>query len=56
VASLARQAGYKLAVTVDRGSNPFFTDPFLLNRDQILKRDMDRFATRLKTFNYYPLK
>ena len=56
VASLARQAGYKLAVTVDRGSNPFFSDPFLLNRDQILKRDMDRFATRLKTFNYYPLK
>ena len=56
VASLARQAGYKIAVTVDRGSNPFFTDPFLIKRDQILKRDMDRFASRLKTFNYYPLE
>ena len=56
VASLARQAGYKIAVTVDRGSNPFFADPFMLKRDQILKRDMDRFSSRLKTFNYYPLK
>lgn len=56
VVSLARQAGYKIAVTVDRGSNPFFADPFLLKRDQILKRDMNRFASRLKTFNYYPLK
>jgi peptidoglycan/xylan/chitin deacetylase (PgdA/CDA1 family) len=54
--SLARQAGYKIAVTVDRGSNPFFADPFLLKRDQILKRDMDRFASRLKTFNFTPLK
>ena len=55
-ASLARQAGYKIAVTVDRGSNPFFADPFLLKRDQILKRDMNHFASRLKTFNYYPLE
>jgi peptidoglycan/xylan/chitin deacetylase (PgdA/CDA1 family) len=56
VASLAQQAGYKIAVTVDRGGNPFFADPYLIKRDQILKRDMDRFASRLKTFNYYPLK
>ena len=56
VVSLARQAGYTIAVTVDRGSNPFFANPFLIKRDQILKRDMDRFASRLKTFNYYPLK
>jgi peptidoglycan/xylan/chitin deacetylase (PgdA/CDA1 family) len=56
VASLARQAGYKIAVTVDRGSNPFFADPFMIKRDQILKRDMDRFASRLKTFYHFPLK
>jgi peptidoglycan/xylan/chitin deacetylase (PgdA/CDA1 family) len=56
VVSLARQAGYTIAVTVDRGSNPFFANPFLIRRDQILKRDMDRFASRLKTFNYYPLR
>jgi len=56
VVSLSRQAGYKIGVTVDRGSNPFFIDPFLIKRDQILKRDMDRFASRLKTFTNYPLK
>jgi peptidoglycan/xylan/chitin deacetylase (PgdA/CDA1 family) len=56
VASLVRRAGYKIAVTVDRGGNPFFADPFLVKRDQILKRDMDRFASRLKTFKHYPLK
>lgn len=56
VASMSRQAGYRIAVTVDRGSNPFFTDPFLIKRDQVLKRDMNRFASRLKTFKNYPLK
>jgi len=54
--SLSRQAGYKLAVTVDRGGNPFFEDPFSIRRDQVLKRDMERFISRLKTFQYYPLK
>ncbi|MFO7713061.1 polysaccharide deacetylase family protein [Desulfosarcina sp.] len=56
VASLTRQAGYRIAVTVDRGSNPFFADPLRLRRDQILKRDMDRFASRLKTFTNFPLQ
>ncbi|PIE66982.1 MAG: hypothetical protein CSA23_06225 [Deltaproteobacteria bacterium] len=56
VISLSRQAGYKIAVTVDRGSNSFFEDPFVLKRDQILKRDMKRFVSRLKTFNFTPLK
>ncbi len=56
VISLSRQAGYKIAVTVDRGGNPFFADPFLIRRDQILKRDMNRFISRLKTFQSYPLK
>jgi peptidoglycan/xylan/chitin deacetylase (PgdA/CDA1 family) len=56
VESLTRQAGYKIAVTVDRGSNPFFADPYKIKRYQILKRDMDRFVSRLKTFNNYPLK
>jgi len=56
VISLSRQAGYKLAVTVDRGSNPFFADPFTIRRDQVLKRDMKRFVSRLKTFQSYPLK
>ena len=56
VVSLSRQAGYKIAVTVDRGGNPFFADPYLIKRDQILKRDMKRFVSRLKTFQSYPLQ
>jgi peptidoglycan/xylan/chitin deacetylase (PgdA/CDA1 family) len=56
VISLSRQAGYKIGVTVDRGSNPFFANPFLVKRDQILKRDMKQFTSRLKTFKKYPLK
>ncbi len=56
VLRLAEQAGYKIAATVKRGGNPFFEDPFRLKRDQILKRDMKRFISRLKTFNHLPLK
>ena len=54
--SMARQAGYKLAVTVDRGGNPFFTDPYLLKRDQILKRNVTVFTSRLKTFTHDSLR
>jgi peptidoglycan/xylan/chitin deacetylase (PgdA/CDA1 family) len=56
VVAMTRQAGYKMAVTVDRGGNPFFADPFLLKRDMILRRDMKHFISRLRTFKYYPLK
>ncbi len=52
----AKSAGYKMAVTVDRGSNPFFTNPLALKRDMILKRDMNSFISRLKTFNNISLK
>ena len=51
--NLAHEAGYTLAASVRRGGNPFFADPLALKRDQILKRDMDTFVSRLKTF--YPL-
>jgi hypothetical protein len=51
-----RQAGYKIAMSVTRGGNPFFAYPLSLRRDQILKRDMQRFISRLKTFNPMILK
>lgn len=56
VIKMAQKAGYKLAVTVDRGTNPFFTNPLALKRDMILKKDMDSFISRLKTFSTVPLK
>lgn len=51
-----RKAGYRLAVTVDRGGNPFYADPYLLQRDQVLKRDMATFKRRLKTFQSLSLR
>jgi peptidoglycan/xylan/chitin deacetylase (PgdA/CDA1 family) len=55
-AILAYEAGYRMAVTVDRGGNPFFANPYFLQRDQVLKRDMATFAKRLKTFYSLPLR
>lgn len=52
----ARQAGYRMAVTVNRGGNAFFANPFLLRRDQILKKDMATFKKRLKTFEFLSLR
>ena len=54
--AMVQQAGYRLAVTVDRGGNPFFTNPFILRRDQILKRDTATFISRLKTFHTLSLR
>lgn len=52
----AREAGYKIAVSVKRGGNPFFANPLALKRDQILKKDMQAFISRLKTFDHFSLK
>jgi hypothetical protein len=53
---MAKEAGYKLAVSVKRGGNPFYANPFTLRRDQILEKDLQSFASRLKTFNHLLLK
>jgi peptidoglycan/xylan/chitin deacetylase (PgdA/CDA1 family) len=53
---MARKAGYKVAMSVRRGGNPFFANPLILRRDQILERDMPSFRSRLKTFNHLSLK
>jgi peptidoglycan/xylan/chitin deacetylase (PgdA/CDA1 family) len=53
---IAREAGYKIAMSVKRGGNPFFANPLTLRRDQILKKDMQTFSSRLKTFNPLSLK
>lgn len=53
---IARQAGYKFAMSVQRGGNPFFANPLTLRRDQILEKDMQTFISRLKTFKLITLK
>ena len=56
VLDMCKSLGYKIAVSVKRGSNPFFTDPLALRRNQILKRDIKSFISRLKTFNKLSLE
>jgi len=53
---MAKEAGYKLAMSVKRGGNPFYANPFTLRRDQILEKDLPSFVSRLKTFNHLSLK
>lgn len=52
----AKSVGYSVAVTVDRGTNPFFINPLALKRDMILKKDMGFFISRLKIFNTISLR
>lgn len=56
VVASTQQAGYKLAMSVKRGGNPFFANALTLRRDQILERDMPTFVKRLKTFTPIPLE
>ena len=56
VLEITRRLGYQVAVTVKRGSNPFFADPLTLRRTQILKRDMKNFVSVLKSFHKISLK
>lgn len=51
VLGICERLGYKIGTSVKRGSNPFFADPLALRRNQILKRDMRTFVSRLRTFD-----
>ena len=56
VLRICRQKGYVTAVSVKRGSNPFFADPLALKRNQIMKTDIKYFVSRLKTFHNMSLR
>jgi len=56
VINICKKAGYKAGVTVFRGGNPFFSDPFLLHRDQILSREQTTFISRLNTLQSVSLE
>ncbi len=56
VKNFIKSAGYKIGVTVQRGSNPFYCDPFNLNRDMILNKSIKKFASKLQTFNFISLR
>ena len=56
VLEISEKAGYKLALSVKRGGNPFFADSLALRRTQILGRDLDYFIKRLDTFHKLSLR
>ncbi len=49
--NICDQAGYKMAFTMQPGSNPFFSDPLSLKRNIIIKEDMETFIGQLKTYH-----
>ncbi len=53
---LCEETGYRLGFSVNAGGNPFFSDPLTLKRYQILKKDMESFTVKLRTFYPVPLK
>ncbi len=56
VLEISKRLGYQVAVTVKRGSNPFFADPLTLKRTQVLKKDMTFFTSVLESFYKLSLK
>jgi peptidoglycan/xylan/chitin deacetylase (PgdA/CDA1 family) len=56
IMNLCEEMGYKLGFSVKRGGNPFFSDPLTLRRNQILRKDMQSFVARLRTFRKYSLR
>jgi peptidoglycan/xylan/chitin deacetylase (PgdA/CDA1 family) len=56
VLKMTASAGYKMAVSVDQGSNPFFTNPLALKRNMVLKKDLASFVSKLKTFTQLSLR
>lgn len=56
ILQLSEQAGYKIGLSVRKGSNPFFADPLSLKRNRITDRDMKRFIAGLETFKAFSLE
>ena len=49
--NISDQVGYKMAFTMEPGSNPFYSDPLSLKRNMVLQEDMETFIAQLKTFH-----
>jgi peptidoglycan/xylan/chitin deacetylase (PgdA/CDA1 family) len=53
---LCEETGYRVGFSVKAGGNPFFSEPLILKRDQVLKKDMESFSVKLKTVQPLSLK
>jgi peptidoglycan/xylan/chitin deacetylase (PgdA/CDA1 family) len=56
ILALSQEAGYRMGFSVKHGGNPFFSDPLAIKREQVIKRDMESFIAKLKTFRGIPLR
>ena len=57
VVDMVKEAGFKMAVTVTRGGNPSFANPFVLRRSQIYcSNKLNTFAKRLEVFKRVALR
>ena len=56
ILQLSEGVGYKIGLSVRKGSNPFFADPLSLKRNRIIHRDMKRFIASLETFKKFSLE
>jgi peptidoglycan/xylan/chitin deacetylase (PgdA/CDA1 family) len=56
ILQLSEDAGYKIGLSVRKGSNPFFADPLSLKRNRITHRDMEHFIASLETFKKFSLE
>jgi len=56
ILSLCEEAGYRLGFSVKQGGNAFFAHPLNLRREQILRKDMDHFIAKLRTFHDFPVR
>ncbi len=54
--ALCEESGYRLGFSVKQGGNAFFSRPLSLKREQILKKDMDHFIAKLRTFHEFPVR
>ena len=53
---LCEESGYRLGFSVKPGGNAFFSHPLSLKREQILRKDMDHFVAKLRTFDEFPAR
>ena len=56
ILQLSEEAGYKIGLSMRKGSNPFFSDPLSLKRSRIINKDMKRFIANLETFKAFSLE
>ena len=56
ILQISEEAGYKIGLSMRKGSNPFFSDPLSLKRSRIINRDMKGFMANLVTFKAFSLE